>query len=103
MLLTSVKSASMIWNAIAIASTMTNKAEFFGRPTVQRCFISVFKHSHANFAILLEMTEPKTVRPKKISLRVFSNGKSKSCFRRLDKKKVISFLDLNCNVIVKCY
>jgi len=37
--------------------TMTIKAEFIGGPTVLRCFISVFKYLHANFAILFEMTE----------------------------------------------
>ena len=40
-----------------IAGTMTIKAEFIGGPTVLRCFISVFKYLHANFAILLKMTE----------------------------------------------
>ena len=40
-----------------IARTMTIKAEFIGGPTVLRCFISVFKYLHKNFAILLEMTE----------------------------------------------
>ena len=48
-------------NVTPIASTMTIRAESVGRPAVLRCFIiiSVFKYLHANFAILLEMTELK--------------------------------------------
>ena len=59
MLSIAVDSASIIWNVAPIGSTMTKKTEFIGGPTVQRCFISVFKYLHANFAILLEMTELK--------------------------------------------
>ena len=48
-------------NVTPIASTMTIRAESVGGPAVLRCFliISVFKYLHANFAILLEMTELK--------------------------------------------
>ena len=59
MLSIAVDSASIIWNVAPIGSTMTKKTEFIGGPTVQRCFISVFKYLHANFAILLEMTQLK--------------------------------------------
>ena len=85
MLSIAVDSASIILNVTPIASTMTIKAEFIGGPTVLRCFIiiSVFKYLHANFPILLEMTEFKVgkFRFKKSSLRAFSTEKSKSCFR----------------------
>ena len=59
MLSIAVESASIIWNVIPVASTMKKKTEFIGGPTVLRCVISVFKYLHANFAILLEMTELK--------------------------------------------
>ena len=60
MLSIAVDSASITGNMTPIASTMTIKAEFIGR-TVLICFmtISVLKYSHANFAILIEMTEHK--------------------------------------------
>ena len=73
---------------------MTIEAEFIGEPTVLRCFIiiSVCKYLQANLAILFEMTGLKV--DKKSSWRAFSTGKSNSCFRWMDKRKIMSFLFL---------
>ena len=54
--------------------------------------VTVCKYLQANLAILFEMTGLKV--DKKSSLRAFSTGKFKSCFRWMDKKKIISFLFL---------
>lgn len=45
-------------NVIQITSTMKNKAEFIGRPTVLMCSISVFIYT-PGFADLVKTTEPK--------------------------------------------
>ena len=66
---------------------MTNKAEFIGRPTVLRCFLLVLEYLHANFTIVLEMTE-LDVDIQSASKRGAEESSS-SAFRQLDKKKVI--------------
>ena len=86
-----VDSASIIWNVDPIARTMTIKAEFIGGPTVLRCFISVFKYIHANFAILLKMTELEVDNSESAS-KCLAEESPRAAFGRLGKK-VISFLD----------
>ena len=75
---------------------MTIKAEFIGGPTVLRCFISVFKYLHANFAILLKMTELEVDNSESAS-KCLAEESPRAAFGRLGKK-VISFLDKNCKV-----